>query len=121
MKLLTFLLLIAACNSPKKADSTPPEDTVMAMVNKTFTIQLSTSMGTGYSWSPIDAAYTKTIRLDSVTVVNNIVGKDDGADTQIFHFTALTKNTISILFIRKRPWEEADKADKEKKFTIIIK
>jgi predicted secreted protein len=121
MKLLTLMLLIVACNSPKKADTTPlPEDTVRTKVNKTFTVELSTSMGTGYSWSTSDSAYTKAIRLDSVTVINNVVGKDDGADTQIFHFTALAKNTITLLFIRKRPWEKADKADKEKKFTIII-
>jgi predicted secreted protein len=120
MKLLTIILLLYACKAPNQVNNIPPGDTLTVKVNHTFTIPLSTSMGTGYSWSTIDSAYSTNIRLDSVTVTNNVVGKDDGADTQTFHFTALAKNTITILFIRKRPWEKADKADKERKFTIII-
>jgi predicted secreted protein len=119
MKLLIVMLFMAGCNSPQKADTALSTDTIRATVNKPSSIELSTSMGTGYSWQPIDSLYTGTIRIDSVTVVNNKT-KEDGADTQIFHFTPLKKGNITILFIRKRPWESADKRDKEKSITINI-
>lgn len=119
MKLLALMLLSTACNSPQKADTTITEDTIRTKINESLTIELSTSMGTGFSWQPLDSLYTDTIRLDSITVVNNKT-KEDGADTQIFHFTPLKKGSITILFIRKRPWEKADKRDKEKSITINI-
>lgn len=77
-------------------------------------------MGTGYSWESKDSAYAKNMSLDSVTVINNTEGKDDGPDMQVFHFHSLIKSTSNILFIHKRPWEKANKADKEKLYTIII-
>ncbi len=120
MKLFALLLFISACNSPQQTNQTPGADTIVADLNKPFTIELTTSLGTGYSWAPIDSAYKKLIRLDSTTTVNNITGKEDGTDLQIFHFTGIAKGTIECLFIRKRPWEANDKRDKEKKFTITI-
>jgi len=77
-------------------------------------------MGTGYSWASKDSAYTKNMSLDSVTVINNLEGKDDGPDLQVFHFRPLVKSTNKLLFVHKRPWEKADKADKEKRYTVII-
>lgn len=119
MKILAALLFISACNSPAQTDTLPKGDTITTHINKSFIIELSTSMGTGYSWQPEDSLYKSNLRLDSVTVVNN-KSKEDGADTQVFHFTAIKKGTIEILFIRKRPWEGIEKKDKERKITIII-
>lgn len=119
MKILAVLLFFSACNSSGKTNTQPQGDTINTSINKAFTIELTTSMGTGYSWQPQDSLYKKNLRLDSVTVINN-KSKEDGADTQIFHFTPIKKGTIEILFIRKRPWETIEKRDKEKKFTIVI-
>lgn len=119
MKLLLILILAAGCETAKQHSATTLTDTVYVKINEPFTIKLSTSMGTGYSWMPIDSSYRKNIIVDSITVVNNIEGKDDGADTQIFHLRALQKSTTLLHFIRKRPWENNQKADKEKKFTLI--
>jgi hypothetical protein len=58
--------------------------------------------------------------LDSIKVVNNIEGKDDGPDTQVFYFRARAKSSNQLHFIRKRPWEGNDLADKERTFTITI-
>ncbi|MBI5856859.1 MAG: protease inhibitor I42 family protein [Sphingobacteriales bacterium] len=120
MKLLLFLFLFSACDTAKHPKVTPAGDTISVKINTTFTIKLSTSMGTGYSWGLTDSAWTKYMALDSVTVVNNVEGKDDGADTQIFYFRSLVKSTTTLHFIRRRPWESPEKADKERYFTIII-
>lgn len=77
-------------------------------------------MGTGYSWGLPDSAWSGNMSLDSVTIVNNTEGKDDGADTQVFYFKALKKSTTILHFTRKRPWESADKANKRRDITVII-
>jgi len=119
MKILSLLVLVCSCNTASVSTPSTTTDTIRVKPNESFTIKLATSMGTGYSWSTKDSAYQKYLSLDSVTVVNNTEGKDDGQDLQVFHFHSLEKSTTSILFIHKRPWEKADKADKEKQFTII--
>lgn len=119
MKILFILFLLTGCESAKQNSTSPLTDTINVKVNESFTIKLSTSMGTGYSWMPVDSSYKKNIIIDSVVVVNNIEGKDDGADTQVFYLHALQKSNTVLHFIRKRPWEGNHKADKERKLTII--
>jgi len=119
MKILLILFLLTGCDTAKQNSTTPPTDTIYVKVNESFTIKLSTSMGTGYSWMPIDSSYRKSIAIDSVVVINNIEGKDDGADTQVFYLHAVEKSSTVLHFIRKRPWQGNDKADKEKKITIV--
>lgn len=119
MKILITFLWFAGCNTPKQNISIPLTDTVFVKVNQSFTIKLSTSMGTGFSWMPIDSSYKENIKIDSVVVINNIEGKDDGPDTQVFYLIALKKNSTVMHMIRKRPWEANIKANKEKKITII--
>lgn len=120
MKLLPIVLFFYACNTAKQPVDMGEGDTLNVKVDSSFTIKLSTSMGTGYSWGLADSAWTKNISLDSVSVINNVEGKDDGADTQVFHFKAIRKSSTPLHFIRKRPWQSNDKADKEKKITVII-
>lgn len=112
--------MLCACNPAKKQAGSGEGDTLTVKQNSTFTIQLSTTMGTGYSWGLPDSSWTETLRLDSVSVINNVEGKDDGPDTQVFHFKALRKSTTRLHFIRKRPWESDDKANKERNITVII-
>ncbi|MGQ0738842.1 MAG: protease inhibitor I42 family protein [Bacteroidota bacterium] len=119
MKLLSLIFLISSCNAAKEQSNVPPGDTISVKVNTSFTIKLSTSMGTGYQWSPADSAWTGYMTLDSVTVVNNIEGRDDGPDTQVFYFTATKKGETKLHFIRTRPWKKKDPPDKEKVFTIL--
>ncbi len=119
MKILLILFLLTGCDAAKQNSTTPTTDTVYVKVNESFTIKLSTSMGTGYSWMPIDSSYKKNIAIDSVVVINNIEGKDDGADTQVFYLHAMQKSSTVLHFIRKRPWEDNAKANKEKKITIV--
>lgn len=121
MKILLLLFLLTGCDTAKQNSTTPLTDTVYVKVNESFTIKLSTSMGTGYSWMPVDSSYKKNISIDSVVVINNIEGKDDGADTQVFYLHALEKSSTVLHFIRKRPWEANAKANKEKKITIVAK
>jgi predicted secreted protein len=126
MKALILLIFIYACgaSTQKEGQQAPAtmtvSDTIRAKPNEQFTIKLITSMGTGYSWTTTDSAYSKNMSLDSVTVISNTEGKEDGADQQVFHFRALAKSTTLLHFIRKRPWEGTEKADKQKKFTVII-
>lgn len=120
MKLLPLVLFFCACNTAKQPADMAEGDTLKVKVDSSFTIELSTSMGTGYSWGLADSAWTRNISLDSVTVINNLEGKDDGADTQIFHFKALKKSSTLLHFIRKRPWQGNDKANKERNITVII-
>ncbi|HEV7780087.1 MAG TPA: protease inhibitor I42 family protein [Chitinophagaceae bacterium] len=137
MKVLTLLIFLYACGASPKSESTKspqnPEsnnpadttsvktDSITVKVNETFTIKLGTSMGTGYAWSTTDSTYSKNISLDSVSVISNTEGKEDGADLQVFHFRALVKSTTVLDFIHKRSWEPSEKADKQKKYTVIIK
>ena len=120
MKILSLLVFLCSCKTSSINTLSTKSDTIKVRINEPFTIKLATSMGTGYSWEGKDSAYTKNMSLDSVTVINNIEGKDDGPDLQVFHFRPLLKSTTNILFIHKRPWQKADKADKEKLYTIII-
>lgn len=126
MKVLTLLLFLYACGasnkgeSPQAPDGNNPTDTIRVKVNETFSIKLGTSMGTGYSWTTTDSAYTKNMSLDSVTIISNTEGKEDGADLQVFHFRALVKSITQLGYIHKRSWEANDKADKQKKYTVII-
>ena len=120
MKLLSLLILFCSCGAANTSDSGIASDTIKVKVNESFTIKLATSMGTGYSWSTADSAYASNMSLDSVTVISNTTGKEDGTDLQVFHFRSLVKSTSQLHFIHKRPWEKAEKADKEKRFTVII-
>ncbi|MFM2338282.1 MAG: Chagasin family peptidase inhibitor [Bacteroidota bacterium] len=119
MKFVAAMLVLGACHSPNPADTLPDKYEIHTSLQQRFTIELNTSMGTGFSWQPIDSSYKQILRLDSVTVINNKV-TEDGADTQVFHFTPIKKATIQLLFIRKRPWEKADKRDKEKNIHVYI-
>lgn len=120
MKLLPLLFLFTACDTAKQPKVTPEGDTITVKINSPFTIKLATSMGTGYSWGLADSAWANYIKLDSVTVVNNVEGKDNGADTQVFYFRSLVKGTTTLHFIHRRPWESPEKADKKKNYIIVI-
>lgn len=120
MKLISLLLFFCACNTAKQPPVAGDTDTISVKLNDSFTIRLSTSMGTGYSWSLADSSWARNMSLDSVTVVNNVEGKDDGPDTQVFYFRAITKSTSVLHFLHKRPWEQSGKINKEKKITVII-
>lgn len=120
MKMLSLFVFFCSCNAASINTPTTASDTINVKVNESFTIKLATSMGTGYTWAPEDSAYIKNMSLDSVTVINNVEGKDNGPDLQVFHFRSLLKSTTKLVFIHKRPWEKADTADKKKPYTIII-
>lgn len=119
MKVLLLLLFFCNCGTSQNGESMPVTDTIRVKAHERFTIQLPTSMGTGYSWTITDSAYTTNMSLDSVSVINN-AQKEDGQDQQVFYFHALVKSNTKIPFIRKRSWEPDSKADKEKTFTVII-
>jgi predicted secreted protein len=118
MKLFVLFALVGGCHT-SKPDSTS-QDTIRVKVNETFEIRLGTSMGTGYSWMPKDSAYQANFSLDSSYVVNNVQGKDNGPDTQVFRFKALKKSETIIHFIHVRSWKKDETPDKEKSFSVII-
>lgn len=120
MKLIICLFILSACDASKKQNSTAVTDTITVKVNNSFTVELGTSMGTGYSWVLADSSWVNYLSLDSVTVKNNAEGKDDGQDLQVFHFHSHVKSNTILHFVRKRPWESNDKADKVKHITVII-
>ncbi len=118
MKLLGLLILFIFCGtSGLKA---LVNDTIKVKAGNTFEIKLITNMGTGYSWSITDSAYSANMSLDSVTVANNYEGKDNGSDLQVFHMKALTRGETKLHFVRRRPWEKNTKPEEEKTFAIII-
>ena len=117
MKLIPLLLVAGACNTGKP--DTTRQDTIRVTVNESFKIELGTSMGTGYSWSIKDSSYMGNLSLDSTRVLNNMQGKDDGPDTQVFFFTAIKKGETKLHFIRTRPWKKKDPPDKERIISIL--
>jgi len=118
MKLFVLFALIGGCHTSKP--DTASQDTIRVKINETFEIRLGTSMGTGYSWSPKDSAYQANFSLDSSYVINNVEGKDNGPDTQVFRFRALKKSETTLQFIHSRPWEKNKPPDKERSFRILI-
>ena len=127
MKLIVLFLLAGACNTGKPDSAVPVadkpdttlQDTLRVNLHNSFTIELGTSMGTGFSWSLRDSSYRASLSLDSTTVLNNVEGKDDGPDIQVFYFTAIKKGETRLHFIRKRPWRKNDPPDKERIFNIL--
>ena len=127
MKLLAFFVLAGACNTgkpaPGKTDAaTPPasqQDTIRTKLNSPFTIELSTNMGTGFSWSLADSMYSEFLTLDSTVVLNDPEGKDNAPDNQVFYFTAVKKGETKLHFIHSRPWKK-DPPDKERIFNVFI-
>ena len=117
MKLIPLILLAGTCNTGKP--DTTRQDTIRVQLNGSFRVELGTSMGTGYSWSIKDSSYQASLSLDSTQVLNNVQGKDDGPDTQVFFFTAIKKGEIKLHFIRTRPWKKKDPPDKERIYTIL--
>ncbi len=118
MKLIPLLLMAGACNTGKP--DTTRQDTLRVQLNESFKIELGTSMGTGYSWRISDSSYLGSLSLDSTQVLNNVQGKDDGPDIQIFFFTARKKGETKLHFIRTRPWKKKDPPDKERTYTLLI-
>lgn len=128
MKLFALIAFIGACNTGKpdtaKPGIPPPDtsrqDTIRVKLNDPFTIELGTSMGTGFSWSLTDSLYRGFLTLDSTKVLNNVQGKDNGPDTQQFFFTAVRKGDTKLHFIHARPWQKDIPPDKERTFSVFI-
>lgn len=128
MKLIALLLIISACNTGKsgnsQSDSALPavntRDTIRTLLKGSFTIELGTTMGTGFSWSLADTTYKSFLVLDSTKVLNDVEGKDNAPDTQQFFFTGIKKGETKLHFVRKRPWEKNVPPDKERMFTIFV-
>lgn len=128
MKLLAIFVLAGACNTgkpePGKTDSATPgtnlQDSIHTKLNTSFTIELSTNMGTGFSWSLADSSYSEFLTLDSTIVVNDPEGKDNAPDQQVFYFTAIRKGETKLHFIHSRPWKKKDPPDMERIFNVFI-
>ena len=129
MKLLSLLLLIiSACNTGKTVNSQSdsalpvdnPRDTIRTVLKGSFTIELGTTMGTGFSWSLADTMFKSFLVLDSTKVLNDVEGKDNAPDTQQFFFTGIKKGETKLHFIRTRPWEKNVPPDKERVFIIFV-
>ncbi len=77
-------------------------------------------MGTGYSWSLADSAFTKFVSLDSTYTVPNPSGKEDGPETQVFRFKAVSSGETILRFVHGRPWKKEEKPDKEKSYQVFV-
>lgn len=131
MKLIALIVLAGACNTCNtgKPDSGKPDipspvtsqqDTIHLKLNSSFTVELGTTMGTGFRWSLADTLYREVLTFDSTRVLNDVQGKDNAPDTQVFYFTGIKKGKTKLHFIHARPWEKDIPPDKEKTFTVFI-
>ena len=96
---------------------------VVTRENRSFTIKMANTRGTGYEWSVENAdtiknyiiLQSKTFESDTDTVVMGASGKD------IFTFKALVPGRITLKFAKKRPWEKQLTAVATKNIQVIIK
>lgn len=127
MKFIALFILVGACNTGKpgngKTDSASPatsqKDTIRTKLHASFTIELGTTMGTGFRWSLADSLYTGFLSLDSVKIYNDVQGMDNAPDQQVFYFTGIKKGQTKLHFIHSRPWKK-DPPDKEKMYHVFI-
>lgn len=128
MKLIALFVLLGACNTGKPGNSDPVStetvnhirDTVFTKLNSSFTIQLRTTMGTGFRWELADSLYGNFLILDSMKVWNNVGEKDNAPDTQVFYFTAIRQGVTKLRFFHARPWEKNIPPAEEREFLIQI-
>jgi hypothetical protein len=128
MKLIMLLLIMGACNTGKPDNSKPESasppastgDTIRTKPAASFTIELGATLGTGFSWSLADTLYNSFLTLDSTKTLNDVQGKDNAPDTQLFFFTGRKKGETTLHFIHARPWRKQDPPDKKRTFTVII-
>jgi predicted secreted protein len=118
MKILPLLAILAGCGTTSHPASS---DTIQVKVNETFEIKLGSSLGTGYSWTLADSAWRQYLSLDTTYVINDPQQKDNGPDTQVFRFRALSKGESALHFDYRQPWKKEEAPSKQRSYTVIAK
>lgn len=121
MKLFSILLLLSSCGTTAVYDTgSDSSDTVIVKNHESFEIKLATNLGTGYSWTLRDSAFTTFLSVDTLFTISNPQGIDNAMETQVFRFTALKTGSVRLHFLHKRPWKKDEKPDQEKEYLILI-
>lgn len=99
----------------------PPEDSARRVrQGEVFTVSISSSIGTGYTWqlaSPADRAYLMFMSK-RYKAANDL---DGGSGTDQFTFKAVKKGRVRLRFQYVRPWEKSlPKDTRYQTFSITI-
>lgn len=118
MRLPLYLLLLGSCHPASRPAATG--DSLYIKKGATFEITLSVNLGSGYSWSLADSAFSSLLRGDTQFVRTNVRDIDNGPEEQVFRFTALAAGKTRLSFRLARPWKKEEPPLQKKEYDITV-
>lgn len=127
MRFLIVLILIPILGCSQKSTQVFMEDDkeITVAVGDTFTIQLASQIGTGYTWQlQEEDQKEELLNLLSKEYIESEQTADGSPGADHFTFQALKKGSTELIFAYQRPWEDksedADAATR-KTFQVSVK